>query len=161
MLINTSISTDALEANYSNEIEKLHSKINTQAVTLAQLSETSNSDLTDPKDRLYDFILNQTKIISVELKTRNNHLWVDGSPTDLYLLYPDQSTLNSRMAQKNKIKQKLTQLLQSQSDIPPIVLFTLTEDGSVFRYAYLLVQESISELTRELGADRFFLITNP
>jgi hypothetical protein len=96
--------------------------------------------------------------VNIDLKTRNNHVWIEDAPTDLYLLYNDQNTPALRAAQKNKIKQVLTTALQANSSGGSLSLFTLSEDGTVFRYAYVLIEEALSELTREFGSDRTFYI---
>lgn len=161
ILMNSTAEKDALAEAQTLETQYFQEIINQQGSIIDSLESqlSLQPDLLDSVT--YAFLRERVAIVPLELKTQNNQLWVDNSPTDLYLLYNDQNTPALRARQKNQIKQELTAYLQDKTSGKSLTLFTLTEDGTVYRYAYVLTQEALSELTRELGNDRTYFLEIP
>lgn len=158
ILINSTVEKTSMAQDQKMEVQSLQAVINQQVSTIESLESKLMPQPESMNPEISDFLAEQVTIVNIDLKTRNNHVWIEDAPTDLYLLYNDQNTPALRAAQKNKIKQVLTTALQANSSGGSLSLFTLSEDGAVFRYAYVLIEEALSELTRELGSDRTFYI---
>lgn len=162
ILLNSQIETKNQSEAYDTSIKNFQSQINALEVKLeANISTTQVSEI-EPFDLVkYNFLEDRINVLDVSMRTADNRLWINNKPTDIYLSYKDQSTPDARTTQKNRIKRALMDELQSEKVSNIMTLFTLEEDGTVYRYAYLLVSESIIELIQELGIDQTFLLPKP
>ncbi len=162
ILLNSQIETKNQSEVYDTAIENYQSQINALEVKL----ETAESKIPvtdiEPFDMVkYSFLEDKINVLDISLRTTGNRLWINNKPTDIYLLFNEQSTPDARTAQKSRIKKALMDELQSEKVSNIMTLFTLEEDGNVYRYAYLLVTESITELIQELGIDQTFFLPKP
>lgn len=162
ILLNSQIETNNQTELYDASIENYQSQINALEVKLDTLqSEIPDTEI-EPFDLVkYSFLEDKINVVDISLKTKSNRLWINDKSTDIYLLYNDQNSLTARTAQKSRIKSALMDELQLGKVSNNMTLFTLEEDGNVYRYAYLLVVESITELIQELGIDQTFFLPKP
>lgn len=162
ILLNSQIETKNQSEAYDTSIENYQSQINALEVELEAIKSTIPVSEIEPFDLVkYGFLEDKINVVDVSLRTTGNRLWINDDPTDLYLIFTDQSTPEARSAQKTRIKKVLMDELQSEKVSNIMTLFTLEEDGKVYRYAYLLVTESITELIQELGIDQTFFLPKP
>ncbi len=162
ILLNSQIETKKQSDVYDASIKKHQSQINAMEVKLEAMQSLMPVSEMEPFDLVkFSYLEEKINVLDVSLRTTSNRLWLNGEPTALYLPYSGQSTPEARNIQKNRIKRMLLDKLQTDKVSPVMTLFTLQEDGTVYRYAYLLVSESIAELIQELGMDRTFFLPKP
>lgn len=162
ILLNTQIETKKQSQANDAAIEAHHGKINELEVQLEAMQSSMQVQEMEPFEiSKYSYLKEKINVVDVSLRTTNNSLWINNEPTDIYLLYGNQHTPDARNTQKTRIKKALMDALQAQKTTDIMTLFTLEEDGNVYRYAFLLVSESIDELIRELGVHQTFLLRKP
>lgn len=162
ILLNSQIETKNQSEAYETTIENYQSQINALEVKLETIESKMPVSEIEPFDLVkYSFIEDKINVVDISLRTTSNRLWINDEPTNIYLMYNEQITPDARTVQKSRIKKAIMDELQSSKVSNIMTLLTLEEDGNVYRFAYLLVTESITELIQELGIDQTFFLPKP
>ena len=156
VLINRHIDQYQMGSTHAAEIEGLMSQNNRLQLALDQWNQRAESEVIESaEDRIkYDFLKEKTVLIDLLLKSEMNQVWLNESPTPIYLV----DDANRHESQKNRILQALENEFQKQSGTGMLILVTLDVDEQAYRYAYRIMREAASEFVRDLTSQEAYLI---
>ncbi len=156
LLINRQIDLQQIESSYAAENEALMRQNIQLQLNLEQwerLEDVRGIDTLEERVK-YDFLKNQSVVIDLVLQTEANQLWINESPTSIYLTNQPERREN----QKNRIQQLLTQEWQNQGESGALLLVTLDADTETYRYAYQIMREAAEEWVRERSMSEAYVI---
>lgn len=144
----------------NKDLERILSQYNrylSQFIT----DEDENISLNNPeafKEEIlkYNSIKPKFSFIDIELKTKDNNLYINQQKTNIYIFFEQVSKEESRTSLKRSIQEAIEAQLQVEKGSTPLYLISLKDDGTVYRYAYTLVWEVIKDIEKKYGSDRIF-----
>jgi hypothetical protein len=156
VLINRNIDQYQMENTYAAEVEGLISQNTRMQLALDKWNQRAESgEFESAEDQIkYDFLKEKAVVIDLFLKTEMNQVWLNESPTFIYLVDDEERREN----QKNRIMQVLEDEFQKQSGTGTLILVTLDVDEQAYRYAYRIMREAASEFIRGLPLREAYLI---
>lgn len=158
ILINSGISQEASKSVDREAIEALSRSLNAANIELSAsktaLKQVLSAPMTFEDIQKYDALKKKVFIVDVRLKGHENAVTLNEHATGIYLL----SDSEKRASQVQQLIKALRAEVQSSAGSNSLTLFTLSEDGAVYRYAYLAAQSALESVVDDLPPGTAFYV---
>lgn len=139
-----------------SDIQKLLNDNKTQ-VSDKLLNEITSPALITKHLLKYEALRKQFYFIDIELKGKNNRVYINNSSTTLGISYDETKDTQTRTAKVKDIQNKIEDNLENRQGGANMVFITLSVyDANVYQYAWEIVWEAIGQVQEKYGTDKIY-----
>lgn len=106
-----------------------------------------------------DFIKNTILMVDVTLRSKHNQVWVDDTPTPIVLNTGTALSEEEKQKAKTSILDTLIKHIQTHANTgntSEVIVISIGEDGSAYRFAYQLLESALYELPKSTSSKIYY-----